>query len=77
MEPYDWDALAKGWEVERVTTVQVIGRLIVQGKLAADVLRSLDFIIPGLKNQVKALKKRLSALEERLNALERHQKRQN
>ncbi len=77
MQTYDWEALAEDWEAEKVTMVQVVGQLIVQAKLAATVLRSLDDItIPGLKNQVKTLEKRLTALEERLNTLEKRQKRQ-
>ncbi len=77
MEEYDWDALNEDWGAERVTMVQAVGQLIVQGKLAADVLKSLDFVVPGLKNQMKHLEKQLKDLERRLNILERLQKRQN
>ncbi len=74
MEEYNWDALNNDWGAERVTMVQAVGQLIVQGKLAADVLQSLDFVVPGLKNQMKNLEKRLKDLEIRLNILERRQK---
>ncbi len=76
MEEYDWDALNNDWGAERVTTVQAIGQLIVQAKLAAAVLESHDFDIPGLKNQVKNLEKRLKALENQLNTIEWRQKQQ-
>ncbi len=74
MEEYDWDALNNDWGAERVTMVQAVGQLIVQGKLAAAVLQSLDFVVPGLKNQVKRQEERLKDLELRLNILERRQK---
>ena len=77
MEPYDFDVLIKKWETGRITEVQVIGQLIVHGKLAADMLRSLEITIPNLKARVKRLEEQIIALEERLAALERIQKRQN
>ncbi len=77
METYDWDVLIRRWETERITEVQVIGQLILQGKSASDLLWSLRVAGTNLENRVKTLEKRLTALEERLNALERRQRRQN
>ncbi len=70
MERYDWDVLINLWETEKMTEVQVIGQLILHGKAAADILRSLEITIPNLKMRLKTLEKRQAALE-------RLQKRQN
>ncbi len=77
METYDFDVLIKMWETEKISEVQVIGQLLLHGKAAADILRSLEITIPNLKIRVEKLEKRQTALEKRLDALERLLKRRN
>ena len=77
MDTYEWDDLIKRWETERITQVQVIGQLLLHGKSAANLLRSVRITVANQERQMKKLEKRLTALEERLKALERRLRRQN
>lgn len=65
MAMYAWAELLKLWELERLSTEQVIGQLLQQGQQHSSALAAVQRRQEGLEQLLAALAARVTALETR------------
>ena len=65
MAMYAWAELLKLWELERLSTEQVIGQLLQQGQQHSRALAAVQRRQEGLEQLLAALAARVTALETR------------
>jgi len=65
MAMYAWAELLKLWELERLSTEQVVGQLLQQGQQQNSTLAAVQRQQDGLEQLLAALAARVSALEAR------------